>query len=79
MSTGIFKLYVMHVTFVSFVDLIVLKTTHHNSAKFNKENFCNSQKMKQKHKTSSIYDSTYAWRDNVLTLKTCTGTYRNKW
>jgi hypothetical protein len=28
---------------------------------------------------SSIYDSTYAWRDNVLTLKTCTGTYRNKW
>jgi hypothetical protein len=25
---------------------------------------------------SSIYDSTHAWRDNVLTLKTCTGTYR---
>jgi hypothetical protein len=28
---------------------------------------------------SSIYDSTYAWRDNILTLTTCTGTYRNKW
>jgi hypothetical protein len=28
---------------------------------------------------SSIYDSTYAWRDNILTLKTCTGAYRNKW
>jgi hypothetical protein len=32
-----------------------------------------------KKKASSIYDSTYAWRDNILTLKTCTGTYRNKW
>jgi hypothetical protein len=29
--------------------------------------------------TISIYDSNYAWRDNVLTLKTCTGTYRIKW
>jgi hypothetical protein len=35
--------------------------------------------LAQKKIASSIYDSTYAWRDNILTLKTCTGTYRNKW
>jgi hypothetical protein len=32
--------------------------------------------VEKKTVTSSIYDSTYAWRDNILTLKTCTGTYR---
>jgi hypothetical protein len=35
--------------------------------------------LKKNFLASSIYDSTYAWRDNILTLKTCTGTYRNKW
>jgi hypothetical protein len=44
-----------------------------------KSSVANIHKGLKKHKTSSIYDSTYAWRDNVLTLKTYTGTYRNKW
>jgi hypothetical protein len=39
----------------------------------------NYREQTKKELPSSIYDSTYAWRDNILTLKTCTGTYRNKW